>query len=161
MPPLIFAHLGHWYISLPIFMGPALLVVIALKVQTWRERDAAPGDPRSSRRVLVSGGEDESTTISLHGRLDYPALLEFEVELGGVVPSLCEVRLDLSGVSEVDRETAWLLCDSIGKLCGDRPVVVVLPSEHSLDVLRGALAAEDIRVLKTERPDPISSGREP
>lgn len=169
MPPLIFAHLGHWYISLPIFMGPALLVVLALKVQAWRERDAAPGDPRSARRVLVSGaGEDDGpTTISLHGHLDYPALLEFEVKLGGSLPSLRELRLDLRGVSEVDREAAWLLCDSIGELCGDRPVTVVLPSEHSLDVLNDALAAEDISVVKAERPDPaereapISSGREP
>lgn len=164
MPPLIFAHLGHWYVSLPIFMGPVLLVVVALKVQTWRERDTPPGHARRARRVAVSGaGEQEPTTISLLGRLDYPALLEFEVELGGVVPSLRELRLDLRGVSEVDRETAWLLCESVGDLCAGRPVVALLAPDPdlSLDALRDALAAEDIPIVLAERGGPISSGREP
>jgi ABC-type transporter Mla MlaB component len=152
MPPPIFAHLGHWYVSLPIFMGPALLVVVVLKVQTRRERDLAPGDPRGARRVLVSRvGQDTPTTVLLHGRLDYPALLELEVELGGVASSTRELRLDLTAVSDVDSESAWLLCDSLGSM--DRPVTALLAAGNSLGALREALAAEGIRVQEVRLTD--------
>lgn len=149
MPPLIFAHLGHWYVSLPIFMGPALVVVVVLKVQTWRERDVVPGDPRSARRVLVGeDGRDAPTTVLVHGRLDYPTLVELEVELGGIVGSDRELRLDFTAVSGVDSESAWLLCDTLALI--DRPVVALLAAGNSLGALAEALAAEGIRVQEVE-----------
>lgn len=145
MPPLIFAHLGHWYVSLPIFMGPALVVVVVLKVQTWRERNVAAGDPRSVQRVVVSGVDHHAvTTVSLYGRLDYPALLELEIELGGIAASDSELRLDFTRVIGVDSESAWLLCDTLGLI--DRKVTALLVAGSALDVLREALLAEGIRI---------------
>jgi hypothetical protein len=43
-----FAHLGHWYVGLPVYLSPVLLVVALLKWSEWREkrrkrRDNEPG----------------------------------------------------------------------------------------------------------------------
>ena len=47
MTPL-FAHLGHWYVGLPVYLSPVLAVVALLKWSEWREkrrkrRDQEPG----------------------------------------------------------------------------------------------------------------------
>lgn len=47
--PLILAHLGHWYISLPLYLGPILLISAGLTFQDWRER-------RRSRRAAKAAG---------------------------------------------------------------------------------------------------------
>jgi hypothetical protein len=47
----IAAHLGHWYVGLPVYMGPIVLIVVAIKVSEWREkrkrRESADGPPPS------------------------------------------------------------------------------------------------------------------
>jgi hypothetical protein len=44
---LVLAHLGHWYISLPTFMAPVVLVAGWVWFSGWRERRHGPdgGDP--------------------------------------------------------------------------------------------------------------------
>jgi hypothetical protein len=37
MTPL-FAHLGHWYVGLPVYLSPVLVVVALLKWSEWREK---------------------------------------------------------------------------------------------------------------------------
>ena len=37
MTPL-FAHLGHWYVGLPVYLSPVLAVVGLLKWSEWREK---------------------------------------------------------------------------------------------------------------------------
>jgi hypothetical protein len=32
------AHLGHWYVSLPIFLGPVLVLLAWVYVGDWLER---------------------------------------------------------------------------------------------------------------------------
>ena len=32
------AHLGHWYVSLPIFMGPVLLLFVWVYLGDWLEK---------------------------------------------------------------------------------------------------------------------------
>ena len=34
----VLAHLGHWYVGGPVFLGPVLLIVVFIKVSEWRER---------------------------------------------------------------------------------------------------------------------------
>jgi hypothetical protein len=34
----IAAHLGHWYVGLPVYLGPIVLIVLAIKASEWRER---------------------------------------------------------------------------------------------------------------------------
>jgi ABC-type transporter Mla MlaB component len=94
---------------------------------------------------------DAVTTVSLYGRLDYPALLELEIELGGIAASNRELRLDFTRVIDVDSESAWLLCDTLGLI--DRQVTALLAAGNSLGVLREALAAEGIRIQEIQPED--------
>jgi hypothetical protein len=31
------AHFGHWYVTL-LYLGPVVILVIALSIQTWRDK---------------------------------------------------------------------------------------------------------------------------
>jgi hypothetical protein len=43
--PLPIAHFGHWYVTL-LYMGPVVILVAALSIQSWREkRRKRPDDP--------------------------------------------------------------------------------------------------------------------
>lgn len=32
------AHFGHWYISLPVYLGPVVAVMAYLAISAWRDR---------------------------------------------------------------------------------------------------------------------------
>jgi hypothetical protein len=32
------AHIGHWYVSLPIFLGPVAVLIAGVYIGDWRER---------------------------------------------------------------------------------------------------------------------------
>jgi hypothetical protein len=34
----VFAHLGHLYVGLPIYMGPVILLLAWMKIGGWRDR---------------------------------------------------------------------------------------------------------------------------
>jgi hypothetical protein len=40
---VVFAHLGHWYVGLPVYLGPVLALVASVKVAEWRDRHRAGG----------------------------------------------------------------------------------------------------------------------
>src|SRR6202035_6074639 len=91
----ILAHFGHWYISLPPFMGPVVIIAIALKVSGWRERRrASGGGGEGHSRVALTRDEDQAV-VTVTGALDYPALLDIEHELGLAVGCTPDVLLDL------------------------------------------------------------------
>jgi len=47
----VFAHLGHWYVGVPVYFGPVLLLILWFKVGEWRDRRRRPDQPaRGSRR---------------------------------------------------------------------------------------------------------------
>lgn len=144
MPPPILAHLGHWYVSLPVFMGPVLLLVVTLKVQTWRER--RPQGKSTARRSTVSAANDGSkTTIAVAGVLDYPTVLEVEIELGEATRLAGGVVLDLRACTSVEEESAWCLCDALGRIPVSDEVLVLLNDGDSMSVLSDALAAEGVK----------------
>jgi hypothetical protein len=145
-PPL--AHLGHWYVSLPVFMGPVLVLVIALKIQTWRERRQGPDGSGKRSTVTTTRREDGSgATIAVTGPLDYPAVLDLEMALGGVAGDTPEIVLDLLAVTAADEQAAWSLCDAVGRMRAGSRVTALVRAEAEMQSLRTICATEGVRVL--------------
>lgn len=132
-------------------MGPVLVLVIALKLQTWRESRPLPDGSGGRVGVNVSSA-GECTTVAVAGSLDYPALVDLEVKLGAVDSLGSELVLDLRAVTDVDTESAWLLCDAVGRAYPPENVKALIGAAPALDAVRDAFAAEGIA---------ISSGRAP
>jgi hypothetical protein len=148
----ILAHFGHWYISLPTFMAPAVIIAAALKISAWRERRrAAAGDTSHVRVAVIPRGDRE--TLAVTGPLDYPAVLDIEHELGGAVGRAPRVLLDLSGVTAVTEELAWRIPEIVGELGGDGGKIEVFlgsaPAAHSL---RRICALEGVRLIDDPGP---------
>lgn len=157
MSPPIFAHLGHWYVSLPVFMGPALVLVLALKIQSWRER-AQAADASGKRSNLTVLQADARTTLIVTGPLDYPALLEIEVELGRQDPSSRELVLDLRGVTRTDQDSAWHLCDVVGRTqSSGRSTAAIVDRGAAMRPLLDAFAAEGVNTTLVQGPHAVSS----
>jgi hypothetical protein len=152
VPPL--AHLGHWYVSLPVFMGPLLLLVIALKLQTWREHRRGPDQSGKRSTVTMTHDDHEKTTITVVGPLDYPALLDIETELGKTTHETTAILLDLRRVTAADREAAWSLCDAIGGTHANDHVSAVIMPEPAMHILRTICAEEGFKVIDTTAADP-------
>jgi hypothetical protein len=151
IPPL--AHLGHWYVSLPIFMGPVLLIAIALKIQTWRERRNGP-DTTGKRSTVITTTDNQTATLVLGGPLDYPVLVELEAALSTLPPSTTAIMLDLLQLTSADKEAAWSLCDAIGRSCDATKVIVLIadaaPHTKALsDTLQGEGIVISHRPLQT------------
>jgi hypothetical protein len=153
-PPL--AHLGHWYVSLPVFMGPVLLLVTALKFQTWRERHRGP-DPSGNHSTVTTTHDDHGkTTITVTGPLDYPALLEIETELGKTAPDI-EILLDLRRIAEADREAACSLCDAIGQAHAGNRITALVRPEPTMEALRAICAEEGVELIDEMTTNPHST----
>jgi ABC-type transporter Mla MlaB component len=150
MPGLVFApplaHLGHWYVSLPVFGGPVLALAIALKVQIWRETRKGP-DRTGKRSTVSHSHRDERNTISVSGPLDYPALLEIEVELSRAAGKASQVILDLSRLTTADQKATAGLCDAIGSSGTEDRLCVLLPEGPLSGGLAAALESEGVRLL--------------
>lgn len=54
--PTVFAHLGHWYISLPIYLGPMLALLAVIKISDARRRRRGDPDPGAADRDPEDGG---------------------------------------------------------------------------------------------------------
>ena len=39
---LVFAHLGHWYVGVPVYFGPVALLIAWFKVGEWRDKRRGP-----------------------------------------------------------------------------------------------------------------------
>jgi hypothetical protein len=121
----IFAHLGHWYVSLPVFGAPVLIIAVAVKVSERRERRRARAGDTSGLRVLVSERAGQ-TVLTVRGALDYPALLDIEHELERVVPVAARILLDVSELTEVEEEDfAWTLTEIVNRFEGAEVTVLI------------------------------------
>lgn len=145
-PPL--AHLGHWYISLPMFMGPVLAVAITLRIQTWRERHHGPDQSGKRSTVAMTRDEDRgNATITVTGPLDYPALLDLEIKLGEIAPGTPAIVLDLRQLTAADEQAAWGLCDAIGRTRTVSHVSALVTPEPATEALRTICAVEEVELI--------------
>lgn len=46
---VVTAHLGHWYVGLPVYMGPVVLILAWLRYATWRDRRRAEAERRTGK----------------------------------------------------------------------------------------------------------------
>jgi hypothetical protein len=49
LPPVVFAHFGHWYIQL-LFVAPVAILVGVLSFQGWRENRAREREEQRRQR---------------------------------------------------------------------------------------------------------------
>jgi ABC-type transporter Mla MlaB component len=146
-PPL--AHLGHWYISLPLFMGPVLALAIALKLQTWRERHRGPDRTGKHSTVTTTHDHDRGkATITVTGPLDYPALLELDIKLGEIAREAPEIVLDLRRVTTADEQAAWSLCEAIGRRRAHSHISAIVKPEPATQSLRTICATEEVELIE-------------
>ncbi|MCW3069926.1 MAG: hypothetical protein JWL67_2551, partial [Solirubrobacterales bacterium] len=80
----IVAHLGHWYVSLPVFGGPVVIMAILVKVIERRDRRRAREGDTSHLPIAVTEA-GERTILAVNGPLDYPTLLTLEAEIEAAV----------------------------------------------------------------------------
>jgi anti-anti-sigma regulatory factor len=102
-PLTVFAHLGHWYVGGPVFLGPVVLLIIAIKLNEWRERRRAASQGIEPTRVETRSGSGQPT-IAITGRLDVEATFELETELGVLAQAPPRVILDLRSTTVIDEE---------------------------------------------------------
>ncbi|HEX4186843.1 MAG TPA: hypothetical protein VHY83_02990 [Solirubrobacteraceae bacterium] len=138
----IFAHLGHWYVSLPVFGGPVLAVAIFVKLTQRREqRRAREGDTTHLRVAVANDGE--RTVLSVNGALDYPALLTVESEIEAAAQRAPKVLLDLTNVTSVEVDLAWGLTEVIQAVRG-ADVAVLVGSDPALEPVSKVCELEGI-----------------
>jgi ABC-type transporter Mla MlaB component len=153
-PPL--AHLGHWYVSLPIFMGPVLAIALALKIQTWREHRRGPDTSGKRSTLTIASSEGLKTTIAIAGPLDYSALVELESALATNYAQTQAITLDLRKLTEADQESAWSLCDAIGRTRDTSSIEIRLgATTPSAETLVRTLTSEGISVSTNQRHTPL------
>jgi anti-anti-sigma factor len=95
----VLAHFGHWYVAGPVFLGPVILLVVAIKVAEWRERRRA-GEQQPE---VDTTWQADHAVIAISGRLDRSVAAELEAELALVAAR--ELRLavlDLRATTSVD-----------------------------------------------------------
>jgi hypothetical protein len=150
----VFAHLGHWYVSLPVFGGPVLAVAIFVKVSQRRERRLARDGDTTHLRVAVTNDYDR-TVLSVNGALDYPALLTVESEIEAAVQRTPRVLLDLSRVTSVEVDLAWGLTEVIQAVRGAEVAVAVGPNPV-LEPLRRVCDLEGIALVGADTGAPAT-----
>jgi hypothetical protein len=131
-------------------MGPVVVLGVLVKLSSWRDRRrGATGAVTRSR--VVAGGHGERAVIAVSGPLDYPALLDIEVELGAArqqaVPA---VVIDLRAVSAVDERSAadlpWIVDTAAPELH-----VTVLPARAEVqETLQRIGALDGLEVVSAE-----------
>jgi hypothetical protein len=152
----ILAHFGHWYISLPTFLGPVVIIAVVVKTAERRERRRAQDGDSSGVRVAVTEC-DERTVLTVNGALDYPTLIDIEHELGVAVRRDPHVLLDLRNVTAIAEEDfAWSVADALNSVEG-ADVTVLIGSAPALHALRKMSAVEGIRLLD----DPVAASGAP
>ncbi|HEY2142280.1 MAG TPA: hypothetical protein VGG98_09510 [Solirubrobacteraceae bacterium] len=147
----IFAHFGHWYVSLPTFLGPVVVIAAIVKVSERRTRRRVQVGDMSRLRVVVTKGDDGSIPgscpiLTVNGALDYPALLDIEHELAEAARRASQVLLDLSKITTVEAEFAWSLTEVIRSI-DDAEVIVLLASAPAMQELRKICTLEEVKLI--------------
>lgn len=145
----IFAHFGHWYVSLPVFGAPVVIIAVAVKVSERRERRRARSGDTSRVRVAVSV-QDDRTILRVRGSLDYPTLLDIEHELERVAPAAARILLVLSDLEGIEDERfAWDLAEILGRVQGAE-VTVSIGAAAQLEELRKVLTLEGLKLARSD-----------
>jgi hypothetical protein len=110
-PPL--AHFGHWYISLPTYMSPVVVVAAWIGITSWRDRRR--GGPRAG---VETSSSDERTVIRVTGPLTYPSMLDIETELEAIHGLARQVVLDLRHATSADPRSMTRLGEIIEETVG-------------------------------------------
>jgi ABC-type transporter Mla MlaB component len=152
----VFAHLGHWYVSLPVFGGPVVIIAIFVKLSERRERRRVRDGDTTHLRVVATTGDDR-TTLSVNGALDYPALLDIESEIDAAVRRAPQVLLDLSSVTSVEVDVAWGVSEVINAVRGADVAVLIGPATalrplREVCTLEGVKLVDDVAVISGPRP---------
>ena len=141
----VLAHLGHWYVSLPVFGAPVLIIAIVVKVLDRRERRRAREGDTSHLRVVVTQEEDR-TILTVSDPLDYPTLLDIEHELGEAVRNSPRILIDLRDVTTIDEDFAWGVTDAIAGVEGAE-ITVLIGSAPALRALKEVSALEGVTLV--------------
>ncbi|HWX97874.1 MAG TPA: hypothetical protein VNZ01_13615 [Solirubrobacteraceae bacterium] len=142
----VFAHLGHWYVSLPVFGGPVVIIAIAVKLSERRERRRAREGDTTHLRVAATKGDDR-TVLTVRGTLDYPALLSIESEMDAAARVTPHLLLDLRNVTTIEKDDfVWSVVEMINSTAAPN-VAVLIGAAPALDPLRKALAVEGVTLV--------------
>jgi hypothetical protein len=141
----VLAHFGHWYISLPTFMTPVVLIAIWVKVSQRRAVRAARENDTDRLPVAVTE-RDDGTTLVMSGTANYLALLDLEHELGVAVGRDLPILLDLRRATSAENEFAWSITEVVRAMEGADITVLVGSSEEQQD-LHKVCNLEGVRVI--------------
>jgi hypothetical protein len=142
----VLAHFGHWYVSVPTFMSPVLLIAIAVKVSERRAIRRARDGNTSHLPVLVSERED-ATTVTVTGAVNYLALLDIERELGVAAGRDLPILLDLRDCTPGEDEFAWSITEAVRGI-DDADITVLIGSGEALQELRKICRLEGIKLAE-------------
>jgi hypothetical protein len=142
----IFAHFGHWYVSVPTFMTPVVILAVCVKVSERRAlRRAREGD--TSRLPVLVTEQDDRTTVAVQGSVNYLTLLDIEHELGAAVARDLPILLDLREAEPAEDEFAWSITEVL-RSTEDADITVLAGSAPAFDELRKICALEGVRILE-------------
>ena len=141
----ILAHFGHWYVSLPVFGAPVVIIAVAVKLSERRERRRVRSGDTGAMRV-ISEQEGNRAVVRVRGSLDYPTLLDIERELERVAVGASHIVLVLSELEEIEDERfAWDLAEVVGRVAGAE-VTVLIGDAPELEELRKVSALEGLKL---------------
>jgi hypothetical protein len=143
----ILAHLGHWYVSGPIFLGPVVVIAIVAKISDRRARRRVREGDTSRLRVVVTE-RDDGTTLTAQGALNYITLLDIEHELAAAVGRDLPVLIDLRQGQSVDEDFAWTLIEAIRSAEG-ADITVAVGSAETLAEVSKVCALEGVKITDT------------
>ncbi len=139
----ILAHFGHWYISVPTFMTPVVILAVAVKVSERRAvRRAREGD--ASRLNVAVSEQDDQTVVTVRGDADYVTLLDLEHELGLAVGRDLPIVLDLREAQSSEEDFAWGIVEAVRAL-EDADVTVLAGTTVTQQGLRKVCELEGLK----------------
>ena len=140
----ILAHFGHWYISIPTFMTPVVLLAVAVKVSERRTmRRASEGD--TSRLSVVVSQQADSTILTVTGDVSYITLLDLEHEIGTAARRDLPIVLNLRDAKPTEGDFCWSVIELI-RATEDAEITVLTGTGETLDELRKVCELEGVKV---------------
>jgi hypothetical protein len=141
----IFAHFGHWYISVPTFLTPVVILATAVKVSERRALHRAREGDTSQLSVVVTEQVDR-TTLAVKGSVNYLTLMDIEQELGVAASRDLPILLDLREATSAEREFAWGIAEVV-RTVEDVDVTVHAGPSEPLQELRKICEIEGIKII--------------
>jgi hypothetical protein len=152
----VLAHFGHWYISLPTFMTPVVLIAIAVKVSERRALRAAREGDAGRLPVAVTEGEGR-TTLALSGPVNYLSLLDLEHELGVAVGRDLPIVIDLRSAAPDEDDFAWSITEVV-RTVEDADITVLVGSGEAQRDLGKVCKLEGVQVIADADAEAAGAG---